>query len=96
LAAVEPALWFHDAVWDPGAADNEDRRAATFAAAARGRLSQDLIATVRRLILATKHHASAADVAHRVLLDCDLAALAASARRSSAPRPQSAGNTRVD
>jgi predicted metal-dependent HD superfamily phosphohydrolase len=72
---VEPALWFQDAVCNPGAVDNEDRRAATFAAAARGRLSQDLIATVRRLILATKHHAPAADVAHRVLLDCDLAAL---------------------
>jgi predicted metal-dependent HD superfamily phosphohydrolase len=74
-AAVELALWFHDVVYDAGAANNEDRSAAAFAAAARGSLSPCLIAKVRRLILATKHHGVSTDAAHRVLLDCDLAAL---------------------
>jgi hypothetical protein len=90
LATVGPALWFHDAVYDRGAADNEDRRAATFAAAARGKLSQDLIAAVRGLIVATKHQAPSADAAHRGLLDCDLAALGRNRKafeRTSAATP---------
>jgi predicted metal-dependent HD superfamily phosphohydrolase len=74
-AAVEVALWFHDAIYAPGAADNEDRSAALLEAAARHRLRPPTVAEIRRLILGTKAHAPTRDAALRVLLDCDLAPL---------------------
>jgi hypothetical protein len=83
-AAVELALWFNDVAYDPGAADNEDRSAATFAAAARASLSPVLTAEVRRLILATRHHRASTDTAHRVLLACDLGRWGGTPRCSSA------------
>jgi predicted metal-dependent HD superfamily phosphohydrolase len=55
--AVELALAWHDAVYDPRAGDNEEKSAALFrAAAAQHRLPPRLIADVERLILQTKTH----------------------------------------
>lgn len=76
-AAVRLAAWFHDAVYDPRADDNE---------AASARLAQrelaDLgidearIGRVAQLILATSDHRPRGDDA-KVLVDADLAILAA-------------------
>jgi predicted metal-dependent HD superfamily phosphohydrolase len=76
-AAVELAAWFHDAVYDPRAADNEEQSAA-LAAALLGQLKlpADLIERVQALVLATKTH-QAQDVDAAVLLDADLAILGA-------------------
>lgn len=77
--AVELAAWFHDAVYEIGRDDNEDRSAA---------LARQLLAEsadrdeVARLVLATKSHKVAADdVNAAVLSDADLSVLGAPALR---------------
>lgn len=71
--AVELAAWFHDAVYEIGADDNEDRSA---------ELVRELLASspmrdeVARLVLATKSHKVAEDdVNGAVLSDADLSVL---------------------
>ncbi|MEW6304910.1 MAG: hypothetical protein AB1705_15660 [Verrucomicrobiota bacterium] len=84
LPAVELAVWFHDVVYLPRRTDNEEL-SARFAARwlAKLRLRASLIDKVRHLILATRtHRAASADA--KVLIDADLAILAASQRRYSA------------
>jgi predicted metal-dependent HD superfamily phosphohydrolase len=80
--ALELAIFFHDAVYEPIRSDNE----AASAALARERLTglgiaENLIAEVERMILATRHGASAADAGSdpdlALLLDLDLSILAA-------------------
>ena len=74
------AAWFHDAVYDPRAADNERRSAdlAVAALSARGAASA-LLARVEQMVLATAAHVpDEGDVEAAVLLDADLAILAAS------------------
>jgi predicted metal-dependent HD superfamily phosphohydrolase len=67
--AVRLAAWFHDAVYDPRAADNEERSA---------ELAAGESAEVRRLImLTTTHHPEAGDRNGGLLCDADLAILAA-------------------
>ena len=53
---VEAALWFHDAVYDPRAADNEERSAdlADKLLAPAG-VATEHLAEIRRLVLATGH-----------------------------------------
>ncbi len=54
--AVELALWFHDAVYDPRAKDNEERSAALLLEAAKGgAISEEIIHKAAALILETKH-----------------------------------------
>jgi predicted metal-dependent HD superfamily phosphohydrolase len=73
------AAWFHDAVYDPRAADNEERSAEL----ARTLLtplgvSGEVVAEAARLILLTKTHQCADDDRDgQVLLDADLAVLGA-------------------
>jgi predicted metal-dependent HD superfamily phosphohydrolase len=81
--AAPPALllaaWLHDVVYDPRAADNEER-SADYARALRGPLGLDgtLVEETARLILLTRtHQAAADDAAGKVLLDADLAVLGA-------------------
>ena len=77
--ALRLAVWFHDVVYDPRAADNEER-SADFALAALEHLGLPNSLTVRvcALILATKtHQAPDNDAACRLLLDADLAVLGA-------------------
>ena len=77
--AVELAAWFHDAIYEIGRDDNEDRSAA---------LARQLLAEspdrdeVARLVLATKSHkVEKGDVNGAVLSDADLSVLAAPALR---------------
>src|SRR5262245_55846086 len=80
----EPALllagWFHDAVYDTKASDNEER-SADLADAWLGPLGvpKAVLAKIRRLILLTKSHEPADDDADgKLLVDADLAILGAS------------------
>ncbi len=79
----EPALflaaWFHDAVYDSRAQDNEEQSAVLAVSSLRPlRLPEALLAETARLILLTKtHQAAPADTAGHLLLDADLAVLGA-------------------
>ena len=74
---VEWALWFHDAVYDPRATDNEARSAEL---ARQVALASDVrrasAKRVYHLILATRHAAPPTDVDQQVLVDVDLASVA--------------------
>ena len=53
--AVEMALWFHDAIYEIAAKDNELRSAELFAALARGRGAAQFRSNVHDLIMVTTH-----------------------------------------
>ena len=83
--AVQLAIWFHDAVYDPRAKDNEAKSAAlaTDTLAALG-VPAATVERVARLVNATAHLAAAEPPADRdaaVLLDADLAILGAAEER---------------
>jgi len=73
---VEMALWFHDAVYDSRAADNEEKSAAW---AAReliaGGVGAASAALVTELVLATRHDAVAETEDAQVVADIDLSIL---------------------
>lgn len=74
--AVEFAIWFHDAVYDPRASDNEERSAelaqrCLTEAGARA----DLIAVVATLVIATKNHIVSDRPDSALLIDIDLSIL---------------------
>lgn len=77
--ALTLAAWFHDAVYDPRAADNEEQSAAwAQRALSELGLPANLVSRVARLILATKtHDVPPGDPAAVILLDADLAILGA-------------------
>jgi predicted metal-dependent HD superfamily phosphohydrolase len=74
--AIEFALWFHDAVYDPRAKDNEEASAllARHAARAAG-LSESFTALAADLILATRHTAPPVSGEAQLTVDIDLAIL---------------------
>jgi predicted metal-dependent HD superfamily phosphohydrolase len=76
--AIEMAIWFHDAVYDPTRSDNE-LRSAELAAAELMKLgaTSHSISRVRELILDTRHVAPPATRDGQLLVDIDLAGLAA-------------------
>lgn len=78
LGAVVAAAFFHDAVYEPRAADNE-ARSALLAERVLTELSWDRarVATVAAMIHATATHEGPADADTAVLLDADLAVLGA-------------------
>jgi predicted metal-dependent HD superfamily phosphohydrolase len=81
--AVQLAIWFHDAVYDPRAKDNE-RQSALLAANALRPLGvpEATLQHVAEMIEATAHVFTAdADADTAVLLDADLAILSAEERR---------------
>ena len=80
IAVLAAAFW-HDAVYDPTAADNEPRSADLAAEALTGLgWEPALVTEVRRLVLLTAHHAPAPDDELGALLcDADLAVLASGA-----------------
>ena len=83
---VRLAAWFHDAVYDPTAADNEQRSAdlATTELASID-VEPSVVAEVARLVLLTATHDPSPDDADgAVLCDADLAILAADETRYAA------------
>lgn len=78
--SAELAIWFHDAIYDGRASDNEERSAdlARRTLAALG-APASRVETVRRLIRSTKHEAVPLDADARLLVDIDLAILGAPA-----------------
>ena len=81
-AEVELALWYHDAIHDPRSSENEARSAELAAAILRqAGAPADCTQRVHDLILATRHSAAPHSADARVLLDVDLAILAAPPER---------------
>lgn len=80
LPNVQLAAWFHDGVYNTQANDNEEK-SANLACELLGKLGipENAISHIARLIINTKkHQASPDDVDSQVLIDADLAILAAS------------------
>ncbi|WP_413173762.1 hypothetical protein [Anabaena azotica] len=77
LASVQLAAWFHDVIYDTHLQDNEER-SADYAVEMLNTLAIPTSTTtkVKNLIMATKNH-QAQDIDSQVLLDADLAILAA-------------------
>jgi len=74
--AVELAIWFHDAIYDPRAADNEERSAGLakdWLSAVHA--SEVLTDSVGRLVLATKNHDASLHADAPLLVDVDLTIL---------------------
>lgn len=77
--AIQLAAWFHDAIYDPRAKDNEER-SARYAADTLTRLGLPgaTIDAVSQMILGTKHQQESPDnIDSQILLDADLAILGA-------------------
>ncbi len=72
------ALWFHDAVYAPRAADNEARSAAWASEALQtGGMAAEAAARVADLVMATCHQAEPAEGDASLVVDIDLAILGA-------------------
>lgn len=78
---VELALWFHDAVYDPKAADNEEQSAALAKRCLVVEGLGELAEVVARLIMATKAHDTMPATDAALLVDVDLSILGQSAAR---------------
>jgi predicted metal-dependent HD superfamily phosphohydrolase len=73
---VETALWFHDAVYVPGASDNEDRSARLAQTALLAcAVSLEVSRRVGDLVLATRHLTIAREPDAQLLCDIDLSIL---------------------
>ena len=81
-AEVELAIWYHDAVHEPGTDSNELKSAylAERAMSLAG-CDREAIGRVRNLILATRHHAHPESTDEALLLDIDLAILGSAPAR---------------
>lgn len=79
--AVALSLWFHDAVYDPQAKDNELKSAELFEHYLSQDLSADDVQKIKRWIIATQKHEATNERDLQFLLDIDLAILAASPER---------------
>ena len=81
-AQVEIALWFHDAIYDVKAKDNE-LRSAEWAAQVltQAAIAEPVARRVHALIMATCHTATPEDADAQLLVDIDLAILGAAPER---------------
>jgi len=80
--AIELALWFHDAIYDARATDNE-ARSAILAIETLGELkvAPARISRVDQLVLATKHDKAPEGTDARIVTDADLAILGSEPER---------------
>ncbi len=73
---LEAAIWYHDAIYDPRASDNEARSAAWAVRDLQmGRVTAKRIDAIDQLIMATKHDGSTATPDAALLVDIDLSIL---------------------
>jgi predicted metal-dependent HD superfamily phosphohydrolase len=79
--AVELALWFHDAVYDPKAADNEEQSAAMAKRCLESGGQAGLSEIVAALVMATKLHNTDAGPDAALMVDVDLSILGQDAKR---------------
>lgn len=85
--AVRLAAWFHDAVYDGVPGGDEEASAALAEGSLAGLVAPDTVAEAARLVRLTATHAPAADdLPGQVLVDADLAILAAGPERYLAYR----------
>jgi predicted metal-dependent HD superfamily phosphohydrolase len=76
------ALWYHDAVYDTQAKDNEETSAALATTAMRAAgIVETCVARVHDLIMATRHSAEPTTADQAILLDIDLSILGAERER---------------
>lgn len=75
-AALELALWFHDAIYDTQRSDNESRSAAWTRRALDG-LAPERLDRIEALVLVTRHAAAPTTPDEALLLDVDLSILGA-------------------
>lgn len=76
INAVEMALWFHDAVYEPKAADNEERSAALVRQALEdAAVDAAFVADVERLVMCTKRHETGGHSDAQWMIDIDLSIL---------------------
>jgi len=81
-AEVEIALWFHDAIYDLKASDNEARSAAWAGQAlSTVGVASDACGRVHDLIMVTRHDAQPVSADAKLLVDIDLAILGADPER---------------
>ncbi|MCR9095905.1 MAG: N-methyl-D-aspartate receptor NMDAR2C subunit [bacterium] len=85
--ALELAIWFHDAIYDTKASDNE-ARSADWASTAIGGIGAARTEAVARHILVTAHTGVPSDDDQRLLLDIDLSILGAAKDRFGAYEEQ--------
>jgi predicted metal-dependent HD superfamily phosphohydrolase len=74
-AMVELALWFHDAVYDPKAGDNEEQSAVMARNCLEASGASRLAATVSDLVIATKSHNTEVGPDAALMVDVDLSIL---------------------
>lgn len=79
--SVGLALWFHDAIYDPQAKDNELKSAELFGRYMAQDLSVEIVEKIKRWIIATQEHEATDELDLQFLLDIDLAILAAEPQR---------------
>ncbi len=72
---IELSIWFHDAIYEIAASDNEAESARWFSSLASGRLNPDIIRAVNRCILYTTHQEMPADPCSLYMVDIDLSGL---------------------
>jgi predicted metal-dependent HD superfamily phosphohydrolase len=73
---IEFAIWYHDAIYDPRASDNEARSAAWARRdLQQGRVMPARVEAIDDLIMATKHEAAAETPDAALLVDIDLSIL---------------------
>jgi predicted metal-dependent HD superfamily phosphohydrolase len=73
---VEAALWFHDAVYLPGASDNEDQSAELARTAlSRGAVPREVTDHTAALVLATRHASVPSSPDEQLISDIDLSVL---------------------
>lgn len=70
--AVEMGLWFHDAIYEIGAKDNEEQSAEWFRDVCGDSLDPEFTETVYRLIMATIHNSLPDPFDERYIVDVDL------------------------